>query len=294
MLTLILIDICEFIFDRNSVDKYNYDTYKFLSVASAGVHVNVQHITERKKGRTDYHLLYVEEGELICEVKGREYRLSQGGYVVYYPGEVQRYEQNGGICYWVHFSGRAAEEILIDAGLKRKPVFHGEKAHPTVTSSFEKLVYRYLTEGHKNSLGLCAELLALLSSFKLCGSIESGTASDRLCPVITYMHKHYFEEINIDRYAEMLALSPGRFAHIFKEDTGTSPYAYVLGIRLERSAELLALSELSVSEVAERVGFCDPLYFSKLFKKKYGASPLKFRREKWQNAPRQAKSTGCD
>ena len=282
------------IYDGNALDKYNYNTYKFLSVASAGVHVNVQHITERKKGRTDYHLLYVERGEVICWVNEREYRLSSGGYVLYSPGDMQWYEQNGGICYWAHFSGKAAEEILIDAGLKRKPVSPGERAHPEIISAFERLVYIYLTEGQKNSLALCAALLTVLSSFKLCRGVECGATTDRLFPVITYMHKHYFEEIDIDRYAEILALSPGRFAHVFKEQTGTSPYAYVLDIRLERSLELLALSDFSVFEVAGRVGFTDPLYFSKLFKKRYGTSPLKYRRQKWQNATRRTKSTGCD
>jgi AraC-like DNA-binding protein len=67
--------------------------------------------------------------------------------------------------------------------------------------------------------------------------------------------------------------------HLFKEVTGTSPYAYVLEQRLIRAAELLLSSDDPVSQISYLVGFSDPLHFSRLFKKKYGLSPEHFRKK---------------
>jgi len=285
----------KYVYDGDAYDKYNYASPKFLVVASCGVHVNVDHITERRTGRADYHLLYVESGEMVCELDGRDIVLSPGGYVLYLPNERQKYEQNGGVCYWVHFSGTAACEILTDAGLKGNRFFCGDRPHKPIIDSFERMIYRYMTGGHRNDLSLSAELIALLSNFKYrIAEDKEQQIDERLCAVINYLNKHFYERLDIDQCAQMLCLSSGRFAHIFKDSTGVSPYAYVLNLRMEKAAELLALSCVPVAEVAYKVGFDNPLYFSKMFKKQYGVSPTVFRKEKWKNIPRRVDSSGCD
>lgn len=281
----------KYVYDGNVSDKYNYASHRFLTVASCGIHVNVDHITKRKKGRSDYHLLYVESGEMICEIDGKDQSILSGGYVLYFPNQRQKYEQNGGICYWVHFSGSAAEELIADAGLRKKPWFPGDKVSTASIEAFEKMIYRYVTSGHSNDLALSAELISLLSTFR---QSVSAPVDERLCSVITYLNKHFFEKLDIERCANMLCLSSGRFAHIFKESTGVSPYSYVLNLRMEKAAELLALSDIPITDISDKVGFDNSLYFSKAFKKRYGVAPTVFRKEKWQNIPRHVSSTGCD
>ena len=102
----------KYVYDGDLSDKNSYATHKFLTVISCGIHINANHITERKKGRNDYHLLYVESGEMICEIDGKEEKILPGGYVLYLPHKRQKYEQNGGICYWVHFNFGALREAL--------------------------------------------------------------------------------------------------------------------------------------------------------------------------------------
>lgn len=281
----------KYVYDGDVFDRYNYASYKFLTVVSCGVHINVNHITERKKGRKDYHLLYVESGEMVCEIDGKAEKIFPGGYVLYLPKQRQRYEQNSGVCYWVHFSGSVAEELISDAGLRRKIWFAGDKANFTTIEAFERMIYRYVTGGHSNDLALSAELISLLSTFN---PNISAPVDKRLCSVITYLNKHYFEKINVEKCAKMLCLSKGRFAHVFKESTGVSPYSYVLNLRMEKAAELLAISDVSITDISDKTGFDNSLYFSKAFKKKYGVAPTVFRKEKWKNIPRHVSSTGCD
>jgi len=283
------------IYDGNVLDKYNYESYKFLNVASCGVHVDSKHVTKRAEGRADYHLLYVESGEMLCLVNGRRERICEGGYVLYPPRAPQEYEQCFGVCFWVHFSGAAAEEIVADSGLGALPFYSGGRVSDAALSAFERMIYRYITDGHGNDLALSAELLSLLSAFKYIASDKGEGAVDvRLCKVVSHMHKHYSEDIELEKYARMAYVSEGRFMHLFKEVMGTSPYAYVLNIRMERAAELLALSDDPVAEIAAKVGFKDALYFSKTFTKAYGRSPKAFRTEKNKNVPTRVRSTGCD
>jgi AraC-like DNA-binding protein len=65
--------------------------------------------------------------------------------------------------------------------------------------------------------------------------------------------------------------------HIFKEIMGISPYAYVMKIRMERAADFLALSDKTVAEIANMVGFKDSLYFSTPFARTTGKSPSEWR-----------------
>jgi len=65
--------------------------------------------------------------------------------------------------------------------------------------------------------------------------------------------------------------------HMFKEAMGVSAYSYVLDLRLSKAAELLLSSELSIAEIAYETGFSDPLYFSRIFRKRCGSSPEAFR-----------------
>ena len=69
-------------------------------------------------------------------------------------------------------------------------------------------------------------------------------------------------------------------SRVFKETTGESPISYLIRVRLVKACGLLAGNGASVREIARQVGYEDAYYFSKLFKKYYGVSPMEYRRMK--------------
>ena len=73
-------------------------------------------------------------------------------------------------------------------------------------------------------------------------------------------------------------LSPVYISKIFKDIMGDSPINYLIRIRLSKAKELLENSKLSIKEISEAIGYKDPYYFSKLYKKYYGISPSKHRK----------------
>ncbi len=96
----------------------------------------------------------------------------------------------------------------------------------------------------------------------------------------TYLNDHYTEKISLDLIAKNMYLSSAYISKIFKEETGEAPINYLIKLRLEKAREQLENhSESSVKTISTSVGYDDVYYFSKLFKKYYGKSPLNYRNE---------------
>ena len=92
-----------------------------------------------------------------------------------------------------------------------------------------------------------------------------------------YIWNHYNELLTLERVAEKVKLSPPYFAKIFKEETGKTFVDYVTELRLEKAKELLLQNQLSFKEISFAVGYRDPNYFSRVFKKYFHMSPREFR-----------------
>jgi AraC family transcriptional regulator of arabinose operon len=94
-----------------------------------------------------------------------------------------------------------------------------------------------------------------------------------------HLTAHLGEPQDVPGLARLAGLSPSRFAHRFKEETGDSVIAYLMKLRLREGARLLEFSGRSVKEVAGDVGFESPFYFSRQFRRQYGQSPRAYLRK---------------
>lgn len=92
-----------------------------------------------------------------------------------------------------------------------------------------------------------------------------------------YIDRHYNEELTIDQIAQELLISPTYLSRIFKEVQDISVINYLIDIRMKHASTLLKESNLAVKEVAQLVGYQDPLYFSKQFKKYFGKTPSHYK-----------------
>jgi AraC family transcriptional regulator len=104
-----------------------------------------------------------------------------------------------------------------------------------------------------------------------------GLVDRRIRRAVEMMHAHMDRDLPIEELAGAAYLSPFHFARLFKKLTGTSPHAYLANLRVQRAQQLLAETDLSISELSARVGYSSPSHFSKAFRQSTGLTPRAFR-----------------
>ncbi|WP_251389584.1 response regulator [Mediterraneibacter agrestimuris] len=113
-------------------------------------------------------------------------------------------------------------------------------------------------------------------------NVSGQTSAERQANLaMDYMQKNYGDcELGLNQICEYLNISTSRFSSIFKEATGKTFIEVLTNIRMEKAKQLLRQTSLKNYEIAEKVGFSDPHYFSIAFKKTIGMTPKEYAREK--------------
>lgn len=106
---------------------------------------------------------------------------------------------------------------------------------------------------------------------------DSNKIDSRIQLVIDYMVLNPYEEYTIQRLCEMAELSNSRFRTLFKKQIGKTPSEYVRDLKVTAAARKLLISNDNVSDIGYSVGFEDPNYFIRVFKKSFGLTPRQYR-----------------
>lgn len=102
-----------------------------------------------------------------------------------------------------------------------------------------------------------------------------------LSNVTGFMEENISQKINLQQIADSLKLSKFYFSKKFLQHTGVSPIRYFLELKIKHACKLLDESNISVKDVALKIGYDDPYYFSRLFKKIMGLSPTQYRQSQY-------------
>ena len=106
---------------------------------------------------------------------------------------------------------------------------------------------------------------------------QGGLSRHRLRRAIAYIQNHLAEDISLAEIAQEIDMSHHHFCRLFKQSTGSSPYQYVLGQRVERAKQLLLQNQLSIAEVAQEVGFSEQSQLTRHLKRATGLTPKQLR-----------------
>jgi AraC family transcriptional regulator len=180
-------------------------------------------------------------------------------------------------------SGIAGDECAIDPDrFELREVF--ATRDPTLEDMARRLLAALELEGVDSLLHVdtltCNLAIHLLRSYTTTGVLEWPRA--RLSPhkvrrAIEFIDENLHRQITLAALAKVVALSPGHFAHAFREATGIAPHRYVVGRRVERAKALLRQSDLPITEIADRIGCSSHSHFSVLFHRVTGLTPRQFR-----------------
>jgi AraC family transcriptional regulator len=107
---------------------------------------------------------------------------------------------------------------------------------------------------------------------------QGGLPPRRLRRVLEFIHANIDKPLRLEDIAAVAELSASHFLHQFRRNMNTSPYKYLLALRIEQSKRMLDNRRLSVLEVAQSVGFDNPQHFATVFRRIAGVSPSTYRR----------------
>ena len=94
---------------------------------------------------------------------------------------------------------------------------------------------------------------------------------------IQFMNQHLNKNISLPELSASYNYSTSRFSSLFKDRTGFAPIDYFLHMKVQKATQFLDFTDKPVKEIGDELGFDDPYYFSRLFKKIMGSSPSDFR-----------------
>ena len=124
-------------------------------------------------------------------------------------------------------------------------------------------------------------LIRLMRSTTLAVPAEPQVASgNRQCAAVRrYIDLHFKEALTLEQLAEEAHMNKYYLSHAFKREYGVSPINYMISQRIEESRYLLAETDLSISQIAQLLGFSSLSYFSQVFRRSQGISPMEYRQD---------------
>ena len=130
-------------------------------------------------------------------------------------------------------------------------------------------------------------LLLLIRRENLSVTAASPLVSHQCDTVRRYIDTNYKDSLSLDDLARVVHMNKYYLAHAFKTEYGTSPINYMISRRIDESRYLLRETNMSLSEIAQVLGFSSASYFSQSFRRSVGSSPIEFRKANHRKKPKQ-------
>lgn len=240
----------------------------------------------RSRGSEDWLLLHTVDGVgIIRGAEGGHVTIAAGEAVLIAPDAFQDYGTDPRSGRWhllyAHVLAPPSWQVLLDW-----PQVLPGVGRITVGAALDARVRRHLRSaarasrmgvGHPELFALNGVEAALL--WYDARNPRRRQIDERILRVLEHIDAHLAEDLDVATLAEVAHLSPSRLSHLFREQLETTVLRHVEAQRMELAARLLEMTREPVAEIARRVGFADPLYFSLRFRRVRGMPPTAYRSE---------------
>jgi AraC family transcriptional regulator, arabinose operon regulatory protein len=260
-----------------------------LYVCSLGYYPNAKgHYTYRKKGLPENFLFYCVDGNGWYKIGDKKSEVGPNQFFILPQNVEHAYgssEDNPWTIYWIHYGGESLPQLNgLQAVQKHfKPAYI--KNSGEILTTFSRM-YKALELGYSTDNLIFANLCFphFLSLFiynsKQTTVATSTEKMDCVDSAILYMQEHINENITLQELSNHYNYSASRFSSLFKQKTGYAPIDYFIQMKMQKASQQLDFTTSSVKDIALSMGFDDPYYFSKRFRKIIGLSPKQYRTQK--------------
>ncbi len=247
--------------------------------------VNFVYETEHKSLRQPfctglYRVSLVTKGraEMKC-ANGESCELKEGTLFFMFPDKKYRIDGGDGFMYiYISFNGGEAEALLGELGISEENYVFYNFSH--LLTFWTHAIWR--VNSHNSNLVTESVLLHTLSFFEKGLALSEEKRETGLFDKISEYIDNNFSDpsMSLKKLGQIFSYSEKYLSYLFKKKMSVNFSSYLNRLRIRTAAELLEDAGLSVRDVSERVGFSDPMYFTKVFKKIIGVSPAEYRKEK--------------
>lgn len=238
----------------------------------------------RANGDWAFTLLYCLDGAGTLELSRGGHRLARGTCALLRPFEFHAYAADPAdpwSYYWIHFNGTAAQhyyDVLTAGG---KNICFAVPSDLRFVEAFEKILGLYQEgQADKHLVQAAAAMHQLLGDLfgQLCHrSVAQESTATRLERTLTMMRRNLGTHVSIRELAATAGMSHAYFTRQFRRHTGQSPRRFFNRQKIAKACEYLVQTETKVEIIARWVGYEDPFYFCRLFKRITQQTPTRYR-----------------
>lgn len=239
--------------------------------------------------RTHYLFHYVISGTgklFADDSKGitQPHQIKSGEGFMIFPRQINTYIADSELPWeyaWIEFDGLRAKELIEISGLSPDtPVYHARSRELREKMKDEMLYI--IDNGEESPFHLIGHMYLLIDylvrSSNSLRPLSSGKIKDfYIKEALNYIEQNFQNDISIEGIASFCGLNRSYFGRIFRDGVGKSPQEFLMNYRMVKAAELLKLTDLSIADIGNAVGYPNQLHFSRAFKNIYGISPREWR-----------------
>lgn len=236
-----------------------------------------------------FHLCLSGTGTLFADNEKGEsitYQVKSGQGFMLFPHQICTYIADHDIPWeyvWLEFDGLRAKETVELAGFSfGQPIYRARNKDIAQTMRDEML---YIVD-HKDAspFQLIGHLYLFIDSLmRSAVSTQNAKGSSLrdfyIKEAVSFIEQNFQNDISVEDLAAICGLNRSYLGKIFHESMGKSPQAFLISYRMTKATELLKLTDLSIADIGNAVGYPNQLHFSRAFKNVYGISPRQWRYE---------------
>jgi AraC-like DNA-binding protein len=235
---------------------------------------------------SEYQIVYIPNGKGILEVKDIEPIMIESGTIfLLYPDMWHRFKpllETGWEEFWVGFNGHYVEYLM------RQDCFNAQ--NPVLKVGFNSEILNIFirlidTAKHESPIfspmASCfvIQLLGLVNASALMVD-KIKTRQEQIIQAIRFkIHEQWDKGLDFEKIAADNNITYDWFRKAFKHITGIAPNQYLLNIKIEKAAQMLRETNLTISEIATKTGFDNEFYFSRMFKNKMNCTASSYRKK---------------
>jgi AraC-like DNA-binding protein len=243
------------------------------------------HYRERPDGCEDNILIYCVQGKGHFKIDGYYFEITCDQFVLIpATNKYMRYwadKNDPWTIYWIHYTGDGINAFnrAFNINIGDTPVY--------VRNNLKRLeiwqnIYQILEKGFNqdNVRNATFHLYHLLATFLFRENelkTDKKRKKDLVSNVIHAMRDNIGQRLSVEDMAADNHISVSHFSALFRKATGMAPIDYFISIKMQKACELLHTSDEKVMGIAAQLGYDDPYYFSRIFKKHIGLSPIAYR-----------------